>query len=81
MAEPTLPTRSFSRFFLNGLLPEELEWERLVRTYPLASLAIAAVGGYFLGRRSGAVIIEAVSQTASERVRGLVSEVLGESEG
>ena len=62
-------------------MPEELEWERLVRTYPLASLAIAAVGGYFLGRRSGAVIIEAVSQTASERVRGLVSEVLGESEG
>ena len=80
MTEPPLPTRSFSRHFLDGLLPEELEWERLVRTYPLTSLAVAAVGGYFLGRRSGALIIEAVSQSATERVSGLVGEVLGESE-
>jgi hypothetical protein len=80
MTESPPTTSSFSRHFLDGLLPEELEWERLVRTYPLTSLAVAAVGGYFLGRRGGALILEAVSQSATERVSGLVGEVLGESE-
>jgi hypothetical protein len=69
---------SFSDDFLDALLPEELGWKRLVVAYPLASLGVAAAAGFWLARKSGAMIVEAVSDSASERVTGLVGEVLGE---
>ena len=69
--------RSFSEEFLDELLPEDLEWESVVLTYPLCSLAVAAVGGYLLGRRSGQVILGAFSDSAADRVTGLASELLG----
>ena len=69
--------RSFSEAFMDELLPEDLEWESVVRTYPLCSLAVAAVGGFFLGRRSGRAIVGAFSESAADRVAGLASELLG----
>ena len=45
--------RSIANRFLDDLLPEELEWERLVRSYPIAALVVAGVAGYLLGMRSG----------------------------
>ena len=72
--------RSFSEELLDALLPEELDWQRLVSTYPLTSLLVAAAGGYWLGRKSGAAILEAVSKSATERVTDLVGQVLGEDE-
>ncbi|HVR30203.1 MAG TPA: hypothetical protein VMS86_11805 [Thermoanaerobaculia bacterium] len=72
--------RSAAGRFLDQLLPEELEWERLVRTYPLAALLVAGVAGYWLGWRSGAPILEAVGESATRRITGLVGEGFGEVE-
>lgn len=76
MSEVDSP-RSFSEAFLDELLPEDLEWESVVRTYPLCSLAVAAVGGFYIGRRSGRAIVSAFSESAAERVTTLAGEILG----
>jgi hypothetical protein len=76
MSEVDSP-RSFSEAFLDELLPEDLEWESVVRTYPLCSLALAAMGGFYIGRRSGRAIVNAFGESAAERVTTLAGEVLG----
>jgi hypothetical protein len=63
--------------FLDEILPEELEWERLVRSYPLPALAVAAVGGLLLGLSHGTAIVSAVSGYLSAQVSRNVSQVLG----
>lgn len=62
---------------LDEVLPEELEWERLVRSYPLSALAAAAVGGLLLGLSHGPAIVSAVSGYLSAQVSRNVSQVLG----
>jgi len=76
--DATREERSPAGRFLDDLLPEELEWEGLVKTYPLAALLVAGVAGYWLGWRSGAPILEAVGESATRRVTGLVSDSFGE---
>ena len=46
---------------LDEILPEELEWERLVRSYPLPAIAAAAAGGFLLAFTHGPAIVSAVS--------------------
>jgi hypothetical protein len=53
---------------IDEIVPEGLDWERLVVTYPLPALALAAVGGFFLGRRHGAEILAALSSFMAIRV-------------
>jgi hypothetical protein len=67
--------------FLDEVLPEELEWDRLVRSYPLPALAVAAVGGFLLGISHGPAIVSAVSAYLSAQVSRNVSEVLGQDLG
>jgi hypothetical protein len=62
---------------LDEILPEDLEWERLVRRYPVPALAIAAVGGFFLGLRHGPTILAAVSSYLAAEVSRNVGELLG----
>lgn len=62
---------------LDELLPEELEWERLVRAYPLPALALAAAGGFFLGLRHGPEILTAVSGYLASEVSRNVSDLIG----
>lgn len=62
---------------IDELLPEELEWERLVRTYPVPALAIAAVGGFFIGLRHGPEILSAVSGYMAAEVSRNVGDLLG----
>jgi hypothetical protein len=69
--------QSIAGRFLDELLPEELEWERLVRSYPIAALVVAGVAGYLLGVRSGGPILAAVGETATRRVTGLVNTDFG----
>lgn len=66
---------------LDEILPEELEWERLVRSYPLPSVALAAFGGLLLGLSHGSAIASAVSGYLAAQVSRNVSQVLGRDVG
>jgi hypothetical protein len=63
---------------LDELLPEQLDWQRLVRQYPIPSLAVAALGGYLLGRYKGAAVLAALSAFAADAVAENVNEILGD---
>lgn len=63
---------------VDELVPEGLDWERLVRRYPLPALALAALGGFFLGRMHGRTILSAASSLAAAEVARNVSSLLGE---
>lgn len=75
------PRRSTADDLLDDVLPESLEWDRLVRTYPFPALLLAAVGGFLLGRSHGPAIVRAVSGYAAAEVSKNVSEVLGRQIG
>ncbi|HVG10636.1 MAG TPA: hypothetical protein VNM67_23235 [Thermoanaerobaculia bacterium] len=62
---------------LDELLPEELEWERLVRTYPVPAVALAAIGGFVIGLRHGPEILTAVSGFLAAEVSRNVSDLIG----
>ena len=62
---------------LDELLPEELEWERLVRTYPVPAVALAAIGGFVIALRHGPEILSAVSGFIAAEVSRNVSELIG----
>lgn len=66
---------------LDEILPEELEWERLVRSYPLPALAVAAAGGLLLGLTHGSTIMSAVTGYLGAQVSRNVSQVLGHDVG
>lgn len=62
---------------LDELLPEELDWERLVRTYPIPAIALAAVGGFMVGLRHGPMLLGAVSSYVASEVSRNVGDLLG----
>ncbi len=62
---------------VDEVLPAELDWQRLVRRYPIASITIAVIGGFVLGRNRGEEIVEALSNHAADLVTGQVNNVLG----
>lgn len=47
--------------FVDDLMPEGVEWRRLVTTYPRSSLAVAAAAGFLLGRHRGLALMGALS--------------------
>ncbi|HEX3128335.1 MAG TPA: hypothetical protein VH394_13480 [Thermoanaerobaculia bacterium] len=63
---------------LDEILPESLEWERLVRAYPVPALAVAAAGGFYLGLRHGTAILAAVSSYMAAEISRNVGEILGQ---
>ena len=52
--------RHFADGLLDELLPESLDWRHLVREYPHAALAAAALAGFWLGRTRGTVLVSAL---------------------
>lgn len=61
---------------VDDLLPAELEWRRLVQTYPLPILTAAAVGGFFVGRQKGPELVSALSSFLTQRVSENVHAML-----
>jgi hypothetical protein len=53
---------------IDEIVPEGVDWQRLVVRYPIPSLLIAAAGGFFLGRRHGPEIAGALSTFAAGEV-------------
>lgn len=62
---------------VDELMPSQLDWQRLVRQYPLAALGLATLGGYVLGRHRGREILEAFSLFAADSVSEQVNSLLG----
>lgn len=63
---------------LDGVLPEGLEWSELVRAYPVPCLAVAALGGFLLGRHHGPAILGAAGAVAAAEVAKNISSLLGQ---
>jgi hypothetical protein len=68
---------SFVEDLIDELVPGDLDWQRLVTTYPLPSLAVVALGGFYLGLRHGAEILSALSGYAASEVSRNVSHLMG----
>jgi hypothetical protein len=66
---------------IDEIVPEGLDWERLVVSYPIPALLLAAVGGFLLGRRHGPEILSAVSGFAAAEVSRNVSHIIGQGIG
>ena len=66
---------------IDEIVPDGLDWERLVVSYPIPALLLAAVGGFLLGRRHGPEIISAVSGFAAAEVSRNVSNIIGQGIG
>jgi len=62
---------------LDELLPDDLEWRGLVSRYPKSALTLAALGGFYLGRKHGRELVEAVSELAANTVSESVNGVFG----
>lgn len=63
---------------VDEVLPEEMDWERLVRTYPVPALLLAAAGGFWLGWRRGPDLLKAVAGFAATEVVRRANEFLGD---
>jgi len=58
------------------LLPEELDWQHWVRSYPIAALSLAAFGGFLLARNRGPEIVEALSTRAADTISENVQHLI-----
>jgi len=67
---------SFVEELVDELVPEGLDWERMVVRYPIPALLVAAVGGFYVGRRHGPEILKAVSGIAAAEVSRNVGHLL-----
>jgi len=68
----------FADQLVDDLLPDDLDWRRLVTSYPLAALALAGVGGYVLGRARGSAIAGSLAVFASDTLSRNVNALIGE---
>jgi len=72
------PPRSAADDVIDSVLPANLDWRGLVRAYPLPALAVAAIGGYWLGRKRAPSILGALTAFAASSVTQAANDILGE---
>jgi hypothetical protein len=63
---------------VDQLVATELDWRDMVRAYPKAALALAAVGGFALGRARGTTIVAALASYTADTLASNINEFLGE---
>lgn len=66
-----------ARDALEEVLPDDLDWESLVTSYPRCCLTLVAAAGFWLGVRHGGQILEALSAAAGRTVTEKIDEFLG----
>lgn len=69
--------RAMADQWVDEVVPESVDWERLVRRYPLPSLALVAVGGFLVGRHRGSELLSAITAFATRQAGDSVSRILG----
>jgi hypothetical protein len=62
--------------WIDDLVPEGVDWQRLVVRYPIPSLLVAAVGGFYVGRRHGVEILTAISGFFAAELSRNVTQLL-----
>lgn len=62
---------------LDEILPEEIDWRQIVWSYPKSTLALAALGGFLLGRSNGRKLMGAAADYVGETATDGVNEFLG----
>lgn len=60
------------------ILPGDVDWQHLVRSYPVPALAVAAAAGFWIGSRHGSAVLAAASTFATDRAREGVRRALGD---
>lgn len=68
----------FADRLVDELLPDDLEWRRVVADHPYISLTLAGLGGYLLGRSRGTAMIGALALFATDTLTRNVNALLGE---
>lgn len=63
---------------VDELLGDTMDWQHLVRTYPVPALLLAAGGGFWLGLRHGPAVVTAVSGFLAREAARRVNDFLGE---
>ncbi len=71
---------TFADGLVDDLLPEDMDWRRLVCGYPTSALIISCLGGFFLGSRHGTEIVKAFSSFLSREVDRNISTFLGDDD-
>jgi hypothetical protein len=62
-------------YFLDKVIPDEIDWRDLVRRHPLISVGIAGGLGFLLGRAKGAAIVAGISAGLTGAVMRQLSDV------
>lgn len=73
--------RTVAERLIDELLPEDLDWEDLVRAYPVPCLLTAAAFGFVVGRNHGPAILGALVSFAGYRATQAIEEVLDHPAG
>lgn len=71
-------SRPLADELLDELLPEELEWQRLVNRYPRVCLLAALGAGAWLGYRRGRGVLAALGAVVTAQVASTVGDMLAD---
>lgn len=72
------PSEGTARDMVGEVMPEQFEWERLVREYPIPAMVFAALGGFVLARTRGTAVLAALGTFAGAKVSEEIDRVIGE---
>ncbi len=78
-ADPSPAVGSMADQVVDDLLPEDIDWREMVRSYPLPALAVATIGGFLLGQRHGQELLSAFRAFVDREVSKNVQTLLGEA--
>ena len=63
---------------LGALIPEDFDWQEVVRAYPISAVLLAALGGYMLGKHKGDWILGALGSFAAAQITRQLNQTLGD---
>lgn len=63
---------------LNEVLPDAFDWQRMVRSYPLPALTLAALGGAWVGRRHGTAVLSGVLDFGTAEASRIAGDLFGQ---
>lgn len=63
---------------LHNILPENFDWQELVRAHPIPAVALAALGGFALGRIKGEWVLRVLGTFAAAQITRQVNQLLGD---